>query len=153
MHEEASSRKSGPCELFALWWRWSRIEPEDDQREVPFAEVCGHVLVRSRRVFFVTVPCLRLPCLLLLFFSLCLFGEKLRKVLLKPTAQPWAWQTRFSSSIAKERRRGRRAAAPRSHGPELTVQSQRISSRIRPGRRRQIPNPQSPITTKSTTFV
>lgn len=77
MHEEAS-RKSGPCELFALLWRWSRIEPEDDQREVPFAEVCGHVLVRSRRVFFVTVPCLRLPCLLLLFFSLCLFGEKLR---------------------------------------------------------------------------
>ena len=109
MHEEASSRKSGPCELFALWWRWSRIEPEDDQREVPFAEqVCGHVLVRSRRVFFVTVPCLRLPCLLLLFFSLCLFGEKLRKVLLKPTAQPWAWQTRFSSSTSRKK-----DAAPR----------------------------------------
>ena len=93
MHEEASSRKSGPCELFALWWRWSRIEPEDDQREVPFAEVCAHVLVRSRRVFFVTVPCLRLPCLLLLFFSLCLLGEK---CCLKKGA----------------------GAAPRSHGPE-----------------------------------
>ena len=84
MHEEASSRKSGPCELFALWWRWSRIEPEDDQREVPFAEVCAHVLVRSRRVFFVTVPCLRLPCLLLLFFSLCLLS---RKVLLLEKAR------------------------------------------------------------------
>ena len=135
MHEEASSRKSGPCELFALWWRWSRIEPEDDQREVPFAEVCAHVLVRSRRVFFVTVPCLRLPCLLLLFFSLCLFGEK---------------------CCLKKRRR---AAAPAiahgpSHGPEQRYSHngfQRGFSRA--GRRRQIPNPQSPSITKSTTFV
>ena len=110
MHEEASSRKSGPCELFALWWRWSRIEPEDDQREVPFAEVCGHVLVRSRRVFFVTVPCLRLPCLLLLFFSLCLFGEKCCLKIRRRAAAP---------AIARTLARTR-----------TTVQSQRVSTRI-----------------------
>ena len=135
MHEEASSRKSGPCELFALWWRWSRIEPEDDQREVPFAEVCGHVLVRSRRVFFVTVPCLRLPCLLLLFFSLCLFGEK--------------------CCLKKRRRAAAPAIARTLARTRTTVQSlygfQRGFSRA--GRRRQIPNPQSPSITKSTTFV
>lgn len=110
MHEEASSRKSGPCELFALWWRWSRIEPEDDQREVPFAEVCGHVLVRSRRVFFVTVPCLRLPCLLLLFFSLCLFGEK--------------------CCLKKRRRAAAPAIARTLARTRTTVQSQRVSTRI-----------------------
>ena len=121
MHEEASSRKSGPCELFALWWRWSRIEPEDDQREVPFAEVCGHVLVRSRRVFFVTVPCLRLPCLLLLFFSLCLFGEKLRKVLLKPTGSALANKVLLRPSRKKgaaPRRRDR--TATRTNGTVTT---------------------------------
>ena len=110
MHEEASSRKSGPCELFALWWRWSRIEPEDDQREVPFAEVCAHVLVRSRRVFFVTVPCLRLPCLLLLFFSLCLFGEK--------------------CCLKKRRRAAAPAIARTLARTRTTVQSQRVSTRI-----------------------
>ena len=134
MHEEASSRKSGPCELFALWWRWSRIEPEDDQREVPFAEVCAHVLVRSRRVFFVTVPCLRLPCLLLLFFSLCLFGEK--------------------CCLKKRRRAAAPAIARTLARTRTTVQSNNGFQRgfSRAGRRRQIPNPQSPIT-KSTTFV
>ena len=125
MHEEASSRKSGPCELFALWWRWSRIEPEDDQREVPFAEVCAHVLVRSRRVFFVTVPCLRLPCLLLLFFSLCLFGEKCCLKKMRRAAAP---------AIARSRTTGRTG--------HNGFHFQRGFAR---GRRRQIPNPQSPI--------